>query len=449
MLRGDQRQSPGLSSAGSVDSVWDFRASVGGSEEGGWRGQGRRCLLYGMPAFRFTTAGESHGAALVAVVEGCPSGVPIGADDLDRELRRRQGGYGRGGRMRIESDRAEIVSGVRHGETLGSPVALLIHNRDWENWTEAMSASPVEGQDDDAAMRRVFLPRPGHADLVGALKYDRVDARDILERASARETAARVAAGAVARRLLAELGISVGSHVVSIGGIVAALPEALPDDLNAASDPSPVRCLDEEAEGRMIDAIDQARRDGDTLGGVVEVVARGVPAGLGSHVSWDRKLDGRLAAALMSIQAIKGVEIGLGFEGAMRPGSRVHDPIVLDAFAARGGGFARGSNHAGGLEGGITTGMPLVVRAAMKPISTLMRPLGTVDLRTGEPAEAVRERSDVCAVPAAGVVAEAMVALVVADALLEKLGGDALSDVRRNLESYLHRVRARGTFPRS
>ncbi|MFL5385850.1 MAG: chorismate synthase [Longimicrobiaceae bacterium] len=398
-----------------------------------------------MSPFRFTTAGESHGPALAAVVEGVPAGVPLAAEAIDAELRRRQGGYGRGGRMRIESDRAEILSGVRHGETLGSPVTLLVRNRDWENWTAAMSPSPVDNADDDAAMRRVFFPRPGHADLVGALKYDRTDARDILERASARETAARVAAGAVAKALLGAVGITVGSHVVSLGGVVAAPPDALPDDLNAASDPSPVRCLDAEAEGRMIDAIDAAKAAGDTLGGVVEVVARGVPAGLGSHVAWDRKLDGRLAGALMSIQAIKGVEVGLGFEAAARPGSRVHDAIVLDG-SAQGGGYGRTGNNAGGLEGGITTGQPIVVRAAMKPISTLMRPLGTVDLRTGEPAEAVRERSDVCAVPAAGVVAEAMVALVLADALLEKAGGDSLAELRRNLEGYRARIGERGIF---
>jgi chorismate synthase len=399
-----------------------------------------------MPAFRFTTAGESHGPALTTLVEGLPAGVPVRVDDVDRELRRRQGGYGRGGRMRIESDRAEILSGIRHGETLGSPVTLLVRNRDWANWTEAMSPEPVETAGDDAAMRRVFFPRPGHADLAGALKYDRTDARDILERASARETAARVAAGALAKMLLGELGITVGSHVVSLGGIVAKVPEVLPEALNEASDPSPVRCLDPEAEGRMIDAIDAAKAAGDTLGGVVEVVARGVPVGLGAHVSWDRKLDGRLAGALMSIQAIKGVEIGMGFGAAMVPGSQVHDPIVLDGAIPLGGGFGRGTNHAGGLEGGITTGQPIVVRAAMKPISTLMQPLSTVDLRTGETAEAVRERSDVCAVPAAGVVAEAMVAVVLAGAVLEKFGGDSLGEVRRNLGGYLERIRERGLF---
>ena len=397
-----------------------------------------------MSTFRFTTAGESHGPALLAVVEGIPAGLRLETDGIDHELRRRQGGYGRGGRMRIESDRAEILSGVRHGETLGSPVTLQIRNRDWANWTVAMSAAPLAEPADDETLRRVHFPRPGHADLVGSLKYERHDARDILERASARETGARVAAGAVAKRLLAELGISVGSHVVALGGICAELPDELPADLNAASDPSPVRCLDPEAEGRMIDAIDAAKREGDTLSGVVEVVASGVPAGLGSHVSWDRKLDGRLAGALMSIQAIKGVEVGLGFEAAMRPGSRVHDEIVRDGGDAAGGGYGRASNRAGGLEGGITTGAPLVVRAAMKPISTLMRPLRTVDLRTGEVAEAVRERSDVCAVPAAGVVAEAMVALVLAGAVLEKFGGDSMTELLRNHRGYLAQMRERG-----
>ncbi|MBW3571858.1 MAG: chorismate synthase, partial [Gemmatimonadetes bacterium] len=322
----------------------------------------------------------------------------------------------------------------------------LVRNRDWANWTDPMSPVPVDAQGDDEAMRRVFFPRPGHADLVGALKYDRTDARDILERASARETTMRVAAGALAKQLLGALGVEVGSHVVSIGGVVARVPGELPARLNAASDPSPVRCLDPEAEGRMIGLIDAAKRDGDTLGGVVEVVARGVPAGLGSHVSWDRKLDGRLAAALMSIQAIKGVEIGLGVEAAMRPGSRVHDAITREPSAERGGGFGRAGNHAGGLEGGITTGQPLVCRAAMKPISTLMTPLGTVDLRTGEAAEAVRERSDVCAVPAAGVVAEAMVAIVLAGAVLEKFGGDSLGELRRNFDGYCAHIRARGAF---
>lgn len=391
-----------------------------------------------MGNFQFTTAGESHGPALLTIVEGVPAGLEVRAEQIDAELRRRQGGYGRGGRMRIESDRAEILSGVRHGQALGSPIALQIRNRDWENWTVAMSAAPLEEEADDETLRRVFLPRPGHADLVGILKYDRTDARDILERASARETAARVAAGAVARRLLETIGVRVGSHVVMLGGIEAALPDRLPEDLNSASDPSPVRCLDPDAEGRMIDAIDEAKREGDTLGGVFEVVATGLPVGLGSHVSWDRKLDGRLAGALMSIQAIKGVEIGMGFEAGARPGSRVHDEIVSD-----GNGYGRAGNAAGGLEGGITTGLPLVVRAAMKPISTLMRPLRTVDVRSGSPGDAVRERSDVCALPAAGVVGEAMVAIVLAQAVLEKFGGDSIGELRRNVDSYATQVAAR------
>jgi chorismate synthase len=393
--------------------------------------------------FRFTTAGESHGPALLAIVEGVPAGLEVRAEGIDAELRRRQGGYGRGGRMRIESDRAEILSGVRHGQTLGSPIALQIRNRDWENWTVAMSAAPLTESADDEALRRVFLPRPGHADLVGILKYDRSDGRDILERASARETAARVAAGAIAKRLLEELGISVGSHVVMLGGIEARRPETLPEDLTAATEPSPVRCLDPEAETRMIDAIDEAKHAGDTLGGVFEVVARGLPVGLGSHVSWDRKLDGRLAGAVMSIQAIKGVEIGMGFEAGARPGSRVHDEIVAGEA-----GYGRGGNAAGGLEGGITTGLPLVVRAAMKPISTLMRPLRTVDIRTGERGDAVRERSDVCALPAAGVVGEAMVAIVLASALIEKFGGDSMRELRRNVDGYREQVGGR-QFPAS
>jgi chorismate synthase len=392
---------------------------------------------------RFTTAGESHGPALTSIVEGVPAGVPLAADGIDAELRRRQGGYGRGGRMRIESDRAEILSGVRHGETLGSPVSLLIRNRDWENWTVAMSAAPLADPVDEEGLRRVLLPRPGHADLVGSMKYDRTDGRDILERASARETAARVAAGAVAKRLLEELGVRVESHVVMLGGVEARVPEELPDDLNAAADASPVRCLDPDAEGLMIDRIDEAKRAGDTLGGTFEVVARGVPAGLGSHVSWDRKLDGRLAGAVMSIQAVKGVEIGLGFRAGARPGSAVHDAILRDDAHRAGGGFTRAGNHAGGLEGGITTGMPLVVRGAMKPISTLMQPLDTVDLRTGEPGKAVRERSDVCALPAAGVVGEAMVAIVLAQAVLEKFGGDSLTELRRNWEAYHDRLEER------
>lgn len=399
-----------------------------------------------MSRFRFTTAGESHGPALTLIVEGVPAGLSLAPAQIDAELRRRQGGYGRGGRMRIESDRAEVLSGIRHGETLGSPISLLIRNRDWENWRESMAAEPV-GELNDAALRPVYLPRPGHADLVGVLKYDRRDARDILERASARETAARTAAGAIAKRLLDELGISVASHVIRIGGAggggapggaAGAMPAG---EINLMADESPVRSLKREAAGEMIDAIDAAKAAGDTVGGVFEVIARGLPAGLGSHISWDRKLDGRLAGALMSIHAIKGVEIGLGFAAADLRGSAVHDEITTDESFVRSGGFARSRNHAGGLEGGITTGEPLVVRAAMKPISTLMRPLASVDLRTGEAADAVRERSDVCAVPAAAVVGEAMVAIVLADAVLEKFGGDSVAELGRNFAGYLEQIR--------
>ena len=397
--------------------------------------------------FRFTTAGESHGQGLIALVEGVPAGLPLLAEeDIDPELRRRQGGYGRGGRMKIEQDRAELLSGVRLGETIGAPIAMLLRNRDWENWRTAMATEPPDPSASEHDLRRVHLPRPGHADLVGVLKYQRDDARDILERASARETAARVACGAVAKRLLSEAGISLGSHVVRLGDIVAERPAEWPSDLNAAADASPIRTLDPAAEERMIDAVDAAQEAGDTLGGVFEVVAEGVVAGLGSYVSWDRRLDGRLAGALMSIPAMKGVEVGLGFEAARRRGSKVHDEIEHDPdwSIRRTGGYRRRSNNAGGLEGGITTGAPLVVRVAMKPLSTLMRPLASVDLRTKERADAIRERSDVAALAAAGVVGEAMVAMVLADALLEKFGGDSVDELLRNLESYKDDLERRG-----
>ena len=395
---------------------------------------------------RFSTAGESHGPALVALVEGLPAGIPVTADAVDRDLARRMQGYGRGARMKIEQDRIEWLSGIRAGETLGSPVAMLVRNRDWDNWRDVMAAEPDPDAGPDATRRRrVARPRPGHADLVGVLKYDRIDARDILERASARETTARVAAGALARRLLDELGIEIGSHVVSLGGVSAErLPP--PRGLNAAADASPVRCLDPVAEAAMVSAIDAAKQAGDTLGGEIEVVAQGLMLGLGSHVSWDRKLDGRLAGMLMSIPAVKGVAVGLGFEAASRPGSAVHDPIDRADGAGGGdarGGFRRRSNNAGGLEGGMTTGEPLVLRVAMKPISTLMSPLPTVDLRSGAPAAAQSERSDVTAVPAMGVIAEALVALVLADAVLEKFGGDSLAEVRRNVAGYLAALGAR------
>jgi chorismate synthase len=392
--------------------------------------------------FNFRTAGESHGRGLVCMIEGVPAGLALSAArDIDPDLRRRQGGYGRGGRMKIERDTAEVVAGIRLGETIGSPLAFLVWNRDWENWRVAMDPEAPAGE--SPRLKRVHLPRPGHADLVGVLKYDRDDARDILERASARETTARVVAGAVAKRLLAEFDITIGSHIVMMGGIEAKRPDPLPDDINAAADASPVRTLDPDAESRMIEAIDDAKSRGDTMGGVFEVVARGVPAGLGSHVSWDRKLDGRIAHAMMSIQAMKGVEIGMGFEASRRPGSQVHDEIERAPELRNTGGFRRLSNSAGGLEGGITTGEPVVVRVAMKPLSTLMQPLRSVDLRTGDSADAIRERSDVAALAAAGVIGEAMLAIVLADAVLEKFGGDSLGELKRNFESYLAQLDSR------
>ena len=377
-----------------------------------------------MPHLRFLTAGESHGKGLVAIVEGLPAGLPVSAEAVDRELARRMQGYGRGARMKIERDRIEWVAGVRNGETLGSPVAMLVPNRDWANWEDVMAHEATGPR-----RRRLTRPRPGHADLVGVLKYERDDARDILERASARETAMRVAAGALARRLLEELGVEIGSHVVALGGIRATETAELPRPLNAAADRSEVRVLDPAVEAAIVARIDAAKKAGDTLGGEIEVVAFGLPVGLGSHVHWDRKLDGRLAGMLMSIPAVKGVEIGLGFEAARRPGSEVHDAIL----PGEGRPFSRPTNRAGGLEGGITTGEPLVARVAMKPIATLMSPLPSIDLRTGAAANAQSERSDVTAVPAMGVIAEALVALVLADAVLEKFGGDSLAELRRNV----------------
>src|SRR3989475_884391 len=388
---------------------------------------------------RFTTAGESQGRGVVGILEGIPAGLPVSAADVDVELKRRMGGYGRGARMKIESDRIEWLAGVRAGETLGSPIAMLVWNRDWEHWQDVMAPEADATPDPQGRRRQVTRPRPGHADLAGSLKYDRTDARDILERASARETVARVACGAVCKKLLREFSIDIGSHVAELGGVVAKVgakhAAPLPANMNAVADQSPVRCLDKDAEAEMIRRIDAAKAAGDTLGGIVEVIALGVPVGLGSHVSWDAKLDGRLAQALMSIPAVKGVELGLGFEAARRKGSEVHDEILP--------GFSRATNRAGGTEGGMTTGEPLVARVAMKPISTLMAPLRTVDLKTGGPAQAQAERSDVTAVPAMGVIAEAMLALVLAQALLEKFGGDALSETKRNFEGYLAQVRAR------
>jgi chorismate synthase len=382
---------------------------------------------------RLLTAGESHGKAVLATLEGMPAGLPISREEIDLELRRRQGGYGRGKRMQIERDEVEILSGIRHGATLGSPIALLVRNRDYEKWTVVMSADPIEGE----SPRQLTRPRPGHADLAGGLKYDRRDLRDVLERASARSTAARVAAGAVCKRLLAELGMRVVGHVLEIGTVKARPFEGSLEALALAAEASELGCADPLATAEMKAAIDNARTAGDTLGGVFEVIADGVLPGLGSHVEWDRKLDGRLAQALCSIQAVKGVEIGAAFDVARGPGSRAHDEIDYEA-----GRFRHRSNRAGGIEGGVTNGEPVVVRAAMKPIATLMQPLHSVDIRTKLPAPAGIERSDVCAVPAARVIAEAAVAFVLADALLEKLGGDSMAEIQRNAEGYRRQLAA-------
>jgi chorismate synthase len=389
------------------------------------------------------TAGESHGPALVAILEGLPAGIAVTSEQLATELARRRLGYGRGARMKFERDEVELTGGIRHGLTMGGPVAIRIGNTEWPKWQTVMSADPVDAETlaDQARNEPLTRPRPGHADLVGMQKYELTEARPVLERASARETAARVGLGAVAKCFLAEvLDVEVLSHVVAIGQ-VGAPAGLLPGrgDL-ALIDASEVRCLDPGAAERMVREIEESKRAGDTLGGVVEVVVHGLPPGLGSHIQWDRRLDSRLAAALMGIQAIKGVEVGDGFELARTPGSLAHDEIERDAE----GVLRRGSSRAGGTEGGMSTGEVLRVRAAMKPISTVPRALRTVDVATGEPAVAINQRSDVCAVPAAGVVAEAMVALVLADAVLEKFGGDAVAETRRNVEGYLASLRRRG-----
>jgi chorismate synthase len=400
---------------------------------------------------RFLTAGESHGRALVVILEGIPAGLRIDLDSVTRDLRRRQGGYGRGRRMAIESDRADIVSGVRAGESIGGPIAMIIENRDWVNWQQTMYTGPEPEPDAKGAKRGpVTRPRPGHADLAGVAKYGRADVRDILERASARETAARVAAGAIARQLLGLAGVRLTSHVFAIGSV--RLPEQISVSFEQAAalpDDSPLRCVDDETARRMIEEIDAAKAAGDTKGGAFEVISTGVPIGLGSYVQWDRKLDGRLAQALMSIPAIKAVGIGIGPDAAARPGSRVHDEIVLDERSA-GLPIARPTNNAGGLEGGVTNGQDLRVSAWMKPIATLMKPLRSVDLATMTESGAAIERSDVCAVPAAAVVGEAMVALTLADALMEKFGGDSVDELTESVEQWKasvgerFRSRARG-----
>jgi len=393
-----------------------------------------------MDKLRFLTSGESHGKALTGIIEGIPAGIELSSVDMDKDLARRQKGYGRGGRMKIETDHADILSGVRWGKTTGSPISILIENRDWENWYEGMSP---EARHQDA-IKPVTRPRPGHADLAGALKYDHRDVRNILERSSARETAMRVALGAIAKKFLSEFGIRTGSYVIGIGGVKA---EGAKEKSDAGSliktyekaESSPVRCPDKEASKKMVSIIDKAAKEGNSLGGIFEVFVTG--AGLGSHIQWDRKLDGRLAQALMSIQAIKGVEIGLGFGMAGKPGSEVMDEIFYKTetskTAGRPSGFYRNTNNAGGVEGGMSNGMPIIVRAVMKPIPTLRKPLKSVDLNTKKAFSAAYERSDVCAVPAAGVVGEAMAALVLADAFLEKFGGDSRKETERNFRAYI------------
>jgi len=394
---------------------------------------------------RYLTAGESHGPCLTMIIDGVPAGFPIEIRAVNHDLWRRQQGYGRGGRMLIEKDEVEIRSGVRWGETLGSPIALGIENRDWKNWTKKMSARP-EDRDNKIAVTK---PRPGHADLTGVLKYDRADVRDILERASARETVARTAVGSFAKQLLAPFGIRIMGYIRSIGGVSADLGGLGFEEIYARSEESPVRTADPRAEEKIIALIEECKKEGNTLGGVFEVVALGLPPGLGSHTQWDRKLDGRLAQALVSVQAMKGVEIGLGFEMAQRRGSQVHDEIFFDPgkMVSEGTprivptGFYRGSNNSGGTEGGMSNGAPLIVRVAMKPISTLMSPLQSVDLRSKQAADASVERSDVCAAPAAAVVGESVVAFEVARAFLDKFGGDSLREIKRNYENYLEQIR--------
>ncbi len=385
---------------------------------------------------RFLTAGESHGQALVATLDGMPWGLPLRREDIDSDLRRRQRGYGRGKRMAIEQDRAEILSGVRHGRTIGSPIALLVSNRDWENWKTAMSVEPLPAGDTGA--RRLTRPRPGHADLSGALKYGTHDARDILERASARETAARVAVGAVARKLLARFGIAVASHTTALGDVAYPPGTEKTWEEIVAAEETPLRCADEALTGRMIEAIDAAGLKGDSIGGSFQVVARGVPPGLGSHRQWDLRLGARLAAAICSIPSIKAFAIGAGVESAAAAGSEFHDAIFYDPAGRR---FFRTTNHAGGIEGGMSDGEEIRTRAYVKPLSTLPTPLHSVDLETKEEFEAQVERTDVSAIAAAGVVGEAMTAIVLAEAFLEKFGGDSIDEISRNHSAYLDQLK--------
>ena len=387
--------------------------------------------------FRFTTAGESHGRALVAIVEGLPAGLPLNIEQINHELWRRQQGYGRGARMKIEKDEIEILSGVRHGVTLGSPVALMIENKDWANWDEVMAVEPKELAPEKS--RRVKRPRPGHADLAGGLKYDARDLRNVLERASARETAARVACGAIAKQLLEHFGIVIRSHVIQLGGIPEQPLELSFDQVSSIPDDSPLRCANAGAQQRMVQLIDQTKAEGDTLGGIFEVIARDAPPGLGAHTAWDLKLDGRLAQAVMSIPAVKAVSIGAGIEATSLPGSKVHDEIGYEQEANE---FVRETNRAGGLEGGVTNGEEIRVRGFLKPISTLRRALRSVDIDTKQEERAAFERSDITVVPAAGVIGEAMVALVLAEAMREKFGGDSLAEMKRNYDGYREQLRA-------
>ncbi len=386
--------------------------------------------------FRFITAGESHGRALVAIVEGLPAGLPVDVAGVDRELARRQWGYGRGGRMKIEQDQVEILSGVRHGLTLGSPIALMIENKDWANWTEVMAAEPRDIAPEKS--RRLKRPRPGHADLAGGQKYDARDLRNVLERASARETTARVACGALARQLLASFDVEIRSHVIQLGGIPDKPLDLSWDEVAAIPEDAPLRCANLQLQQQMIELIDAKREAGDTLGGIFEVVARGVMPGLGSHTAWDLKLDGRLAQAIMSIPAVKAVSIGAGSEASALPGSEVHDEIAYNNETKE---FIRETNRAGGLEGGVTNGEEIRIRGHLKPLSTLRRPLRSVDIDTKEEQLAAFERSDITAVPAAGVIGEAMMALELTVAMREKFGGDSLGEMKRNFEGYREQLR--------
>ncbi|HYV24636.1 MAG TPA: chorismate synthase [Pyrinomonadaceae bacterium] len=386
--------------------------------------------------FRFTTAGESHGKALVAIVEGLPAGLGIDIEQINRDLWRRQQGYGRGARMKIEQDRIEILSGVRHGLTLGSPLSLMIENKDWANWDQIMAVESKELTPEKS--RQVKRPRPGHADLAGGLKYDARDLRNVLERASARETAARVACGALAKQLLAVFGIQIVSHVIQLGGVPAKPLELTFDQISSIPNDSPLNCADADAQQKMVELIDRTKTDGDTLGGIFEVVARGVVPGLGAHTSWDQKLDGRFAQAIMSIHAVKAVAIGAGIEASSLPGSQVHDEISYKEETKE---FTRATNRAGGLEGGVTNGEEIRVRGYLKPISTLRRALRSVDIDTKQEEKAAFERSDITVVPAAGVIGEAMVALTLAAAMREKFGGDSLGEMKRNFEGYREQLR--------